>query len=71
MQQVIVAERGGKGIWEDHMISPLGRPTGSPWVMGTLLVHGVGGDQKMASDQESMMALLSLVGLLEGTIIQE
>ena len=53
------------------MMSPLGRPTGSPWVMGTLLMHGVVGTRKWLVNPESTMALLSLVGRLAGTIIGE
>ena len=53
------------------MVSPLGRPTGSPWVMGTLWVHGVVGTRKYLVHTESTMDLLSLVGLLAGTKIGE
>ena len=53
------------------MMSPLGRPTGSPWVMGTLWVHSVVVPRKWLVHPESMMALLSLVGLLAGTRIGE
>ena len=53
------------------MVSPLGRPTGSPWFMGTLWVHGVMGTRKWLVHPESTMALLSLVVLLAGTKIGE
>ena len=53
------------------MVSPLGRPTGIPWVMGTFWVHGMLGPRKWLVHPESTMALLSLVGLLAGTKIRE
>ena len=49
----------------------LGRPTGIPWVMGNLWVHGVVGPRKGLLRPESAIALLSLVGLLVGTKIGE
>ena len=49
------------------MVFPLGSPTGSPWVIGTLWVHGLVGPRKWLVYPESMMDLLSLVGLLAGT----
>ena len=63
--------RGKRGqyIWEAHMMSSLGRRTGSPWIMGTLLVHSVVGTIKRSVHPESTMALLSFVVLLEGTRI--
>ena len=41
--------KGSNAVWEAHMILLLGMPTRSPWVMGTLWVHGVVGPSKMAS----------------------
>ena len=53
------------------MVLPLGRPTGSPWVMGTLWVHSVVGPIKWLVHPESTMAMLLLVGMLVGTNIGE
>ena len=44
-----ICGKGIKAVWEAHIVSPLGKMTGSPWVMGTLWVHGVVGPSKMAS----------------------
>ena len=61
--------KGSKAVWEARMVSPLGSTTGSPWVMGTLWVHGVVGPRKWLVHPESTMALLFLVGLLVGMLV--